>query len=525
MSVGSVFDILGPIMVGPSSSHTAGALRIARLALSLCPAPITEARLTLYKSFAKTHAGHGTDRALVAGLLGFDPDDPRIRDSFALAEKAGMHVAFSFEDGEPEMHPNTVDISVTLADGERISVRGESVGGGKARLTLVNGISVDLTGAMPSLFVAHRDVPGMLAMMTSALGNAGVNIARMSSYRTTPGNMAYAVFEMDSAPQDVVCAYIRAARGVESVQLVPQLGDASSPDVVSALDFSDGAGLLALCRERGMGIGEVMRARETDIRGDEGTVDAMMARVLRVMREEVSSAISDPVETLGGMIEGNAALFAGAQDKGCDLCGSVVTRAGAYAMATIERSASMGVIVAAPTAGASGVLPGALLALAEARHLDDKTLTRALFTAAAVGAVYEHNASVSGAQGGCQAEVGTASAMAAAALVDALGGTAQDCANAAVIATGNLLGLVCDPVRGLVEVPCQVRNVIGVADAFTAAQLALCGVRLPLTFDEAVEASRQVGAALPETLRETAMGGFAAVCGATGGCDACGGCA
>lgn len=179
-------------------------------------------------------------------------------------------------------------------------------------------------------------------------------------------------------------------------------------------------------------------------------------------------------------------------------------------MATLERSASMGVIVAAPTAGSSGIVPGAVLAVSEAIGANDQQIKEALWCAAGIGAIMTRNATVAGAEGGCQAEVGSAAAMAAAAVAQLLGATPSVALSAASTAIDNLLGLVCDPVRGLVEHPCQDRNVIGVSAALSSAQLALSGALDPLPFDEVVEAMRQVGAALPATLRETALGGLAA---------------
>lgn len=542
MKVASTFDILGPVMVGPSSSHTAGALRIAQMAVSLCEAQLTRVDFTLYNSFARTYRGHGTDRALLGGILGMHTDDPDIQRSFEIARQRGLAWSFSESAEGDGLHPNTVDIEMACADGSVTRVRGESLGGGKARLTQVNGVAVDLTGRMPALFVAHRDTPGMLALMTGRLGEAGVNIAYMSSYRTTPGQLAYALFECDTLPAPDVLASIGRSPDVFGVRVVRPCGaGAALPGgATSARDFASGAELLALCDQEGVSIGELMRRREEDLRGAVATGE-QMGRVLHVMREETSEPIAHPGRSLGGMLDGQAARVAGWDGPQEALCGGALTSACAKAMATLERSARMGIIVAAPTAGSSGVLPGAVLACAEAlgwepqeagagegapdagRSVDrgEDALREALFCAAAVGAIIEHNASVAGAEGGCQAEVGTAAAMAAAALTQMLGGEPARCLEAATLAISNLLGLVCDPVRGLVEVPCQARNAIGVADAYTAAQMALSGVVLPIPFDEAVEAMAKVGRALPESLRETALGGLAATPTACAMCNAC----
>jgi L-serine dehydratase len=169
----------------------------------------------------------------------------------------------------------------------------------------------------------------------------------------------------------------------------------------------------------------------------------------------------------------------------------------------------MGRIVAAPTGGASGVLPGVLLALADGAGADDDSLVDALFTAGAIGGVIAARASLSGASGGCQAEIGSAAAMAAAAGVELLGGTPQESGHAASLALQGLLGLVCDPVGGLVEVPCVARNATGAAVALAGIELALAGVTFPIPFDEVVDASASVGRSLPPSLRETAIGGLA----------------
>ena len=185
----------------------------------------------------------------------------------------------------------------------------------------------------------------------------------------------------------------------------------------------------------------------------------------------------------------------------------------------------MGVIVAAPTAGSAGVVPGCVLALSEYLGSEDRMVEDALWCAAAVGLLLSTEACVAGAEGGCQAEVGSAAAMAAAALVQLMDGTPAQSLDAASLALGNLLGLVCDPVGGLVEVPCQNRNAIGVAAAFSSAQLALSGVGSLVPFDEMTKVMLAVGRAMPPSLRETARGGIAQAPSALAACGACGGCA
>ena len=408
----SAFEVLGPVMVGPSSSHTAGALRCARVAASLVASPVARVRFTLWNSFAHTHRGHGTDRALVAGVLGLDTDDERIRDAFDLARAAGIEVSFDVAPDDTSVHPNTVDIDMECADGTRCQVRGESLGGGRVRISRVNGVGVDITGAYATLFVAHRDAPGLLASLTRLLADAEVNIAFCRTYRTEQGGRAYSVFETDGAPADGVLSQVRALRDVSFATfiMVPGSASATAPGVTAEELFDDGGQLLEACAERGLSIGGVMGLRERGLTGAE-RAEAAMRRVIEVMRAETSAPLSRPARSLGGFIGGEAQLVdAGAGRWAGALMGAVQTDAVARAMAVLERSAAMGVIVAAPTAGSAGVVPGCVLAVADATGAGEKDVASALYCAAAVGLNIQTHACVAGAEGGCQAEVGSAAA-------------------------------------------------------------------------------------------------------------------
>lgn len=526
----SAFEVLGPIMVGPSSSHTAGALRCAQVAASLLDGRIVRVTFTLWNSFAHTYKGHGTNRALVAGVLGLDTDDERIRDAFTLAEERGLAYEFVIGGDDASIHPNTVDIHLESETGSMADVRGESLGGGKMRISAINGVHVEISGLYTTLFVAHRDAPGALASLTGALAQAQMNIAFCRTYRTEAGGQAYSVFETDGAPQRDVLPIVRAldlvnyATFIELPGSVTALGPGISvPDL-----FDDAEQLLAACRKLNMNIGGVMRVREERMVGAERAA-ANMRRVIEVMRDETTATLAQPQRSLGGFLNGearrvgqNRALYAPS------LLGCTLTEAAARAMAVLERSATMGVIVAAPTAGSAGVVPGCVLAvaplLAQGRDEIDEIIAEALYCAAAVGLILSTTACVAGAEGGCQAEVGSAAAMAAAALVQMHGGAPEQALDAASITISNMLGLVCDPVGGLVEVPCQARNAQGVAAAFTGAQLALSGVRSLVPFDEMAAVMLQVGHALPTTLRETAKGGIATAPSALSACARCGMC-
>lgn len=235
-----------------------------------------------------------------------------------------------------------------------------------------------------------------------------------------------------------------------------------------------------------------------------------MRESLSVMRSSIQEGLNPDAKSMSGRVGGQSAKLMKSLLNGESFGGKPIGLAGAYALAAAECNACMGRIVAAPTAGACGVLPAALFSAQDEKGYSDDDLVKALFVAAGVGRVIALRASISGAEGGCQAEVGSAAAMAAAALAYLAGADAETCMRASGFAIMNLMGLVCDPVEGLVEVPCVYRNVIGVSCAITAANLAIAGIPLIMPVDEIIEAMRRVGRSLPSSLRETGEGGCAA---------------
>ncbi len=288
------------------------------------------------------------------------------------------------------------------------------------------------------------------------------------------------------------------------------------------MDFKNAKELLALCQEKKLPISEVMRQREI-LLGETTAeiVDQRMDRVLEIMKDAAFSPIKDPVISMGGLIGGEARKLCEFHDLGKSLCGNVLGKGITYAMATLETNASMGLIVASPTAGSAGIVPGMMLALQEVYGFSDKKIRQALFNAGAIGYLAMRNATVAGAVGGCQAEVGIASAMAASAAVELLGGTPLQCTYAASTVLMNMLGLVCDPVGGLVEYPCQNRNAAGVSNALIAAEMSLAGIPQFIPLDEMIDAIYTVGKKLPAELRETALGGCAATPSACEKCHLC----
>jgi len=274
--------------------------------------------------------------------------------------------------------------------------------------------------------------------------------------------------------------------------------------------FTTGAELLELCRSKEMPIYKIMIERECEMKEiDPSQVIDSMYDAYTVMKEAIENGMDSEIKSVGGLIGGGAYKLNTYANTNDSLAGKPMSDAIAAAMAVSEVNASMGRIVAAPTAGSCGILPGALVKIGLDRGVSDEVIVNGLMTASAVGMIIARNATVSGAEGGCQAETGTAAAMAAAGLVEMFDGSPDFALSAAAFTIKNILGLVCDPIAGLVECPCEKRNAIGTANAIISADMALAGISTIVPFDEVVEAMRSVGRIMSPTLKETSMGGLA----------------
>lgn len=304
-------------------------------------------------------------------------------------------------------------------------------------------------------------------------------------------------------------------------------------------NYSSVASIVTAAEKSGLPISAiVLRQQAEQMEQTEESIYEHMRKNYQVMAECIEPGCNKDLKSTSGLTGGSAFKMRQISESGKSLTGSFLSGALYRALAVSELNAAMGRIVAAPTAGSCGILPAALLTMQEEKRIPERDCVMSLFTASAVGMVIANNASLAGAQGGCQAECGSAAAMAAAAIVELAGGTPKMAEHAIAIAIKNILGLVCDPVAGLVEIPCIKRNASGVAGAFVAAELALAGIESAIPADEVIWTMKKVGDAMSSTLKETAKGGLAAtptgrrlhehVFGtareAHSGCSGCGGC-
>ena len=274
--------------------------------------------------------------------------------------------------------------------------------------------------------------------------------------------------------------------------------------------FRNGKELIDLCHAHKKNMGQIMILREIEIssRSMEDIRGEMKAK-LGIMRAAAEKGIETEIKSVGGLIGGEARKLNTWNKKNKSISGKVINKAVARALSVMEVNASMGRIVAAPTAGSCGIIPGVVITAGETLESTEDDLIDGLFAASSVGLIVTQNATVSGAEGGCQAETGTAAAMASAAVVQMAGGSPEAALHAGAMAFKNVLGLICDTIAGLVESPCQKRNALGVANAMVSADMALAGIESLIPFDEVVDAMLKVGKALPMAFRETAMGGLA----------------
>ena len=276
------------------------------------------------------------------------------------------------------------------------------------------------------------------------------------------------------------------------------------------MDFKKAVEMLALCDSKNLTISQVMKQRECHVfETTEEEIIARMEHAWQIMKDSSKEPTTKAMKSMGGLIGGEAKKLTDHRLAQKSILGDVVNKAIAYSMAVLEVNTSMGLIVASPTAGSAGVLPGVMLALQEEYDIPDDRIIDGLFNASAIGYLAMQNATIAGAVGGCQAEIGVAAAMATSAATELMGGTPLQCTYAASTVLMNMLGLICDPVLGLVEYPCQNRNASGAANALIAAEMALAGITQMIPLDEMLECMYNVGKRLPVEFRETAKGGCA----------------
>lgn len=443
----SLLDILGPVMIGPSSSHTAGAARIGFENFKLNKNIPEEISIKLYNSFADTGLGHKTDIAVLGGALGIYPSDEKIKLAKEYAREKQVKFEITFHH-DFHLHPNTAVVETRL-DKRYTGVVGYSIGGG--RIIIVKKLTCPL-----------EEKPKIL--------------------------------------EKAVASYTSGLKQETYLKLKSFKDRSKNPE-----DF-----FKAICK-----------IEEESSGYRENTLIQEMAVRYEVMEQAVFKGLELNNRSQNGMWGGDAAKVLSYRRS---IAGSILRHAISFSLAVAEYNASMGKIVASPTAGSCGVIPGVMVALDEKYHFSSKKMAKALIIAAAFGAIMAGQVELAGAVAGCQAEIGAAAAMAAASGTYILGGNLDQIESSASLALANLIGLTCDPVMGLVEVPCILRNGNVAASVIASIQASLAGVIYPIPFDEVVGVVKEVGMRLPAEYRETSKGGLATTPTALKKCRECGLC-
>lgn len=499
----SIFDVLGPVMIGPSSSHTAGAARIGKMGRQILGEEPTAIGLRFYGSLAATYKGHMTDTAVVAGLLGMEVDDPLLPTALAIARQRRVEVSIQTQ-AHSDRNPNTIEMDLRSPSAAR-HVVGVSVGGGEILMTEIDDHPVRLDGKH-DVFVIFAAPDAALPEQATALLGASLRAAETS--RT--GNETLVTLALHAPVSGELQSRLLHLPGVRTVREVQPLYDYGSLDTQSL--FGSVVEMLARSKAEGCSLPDLVAMYERKRSGlDAAATRRKMARIWEVMQTGMVEGLKGQNRLVGGLMDGrDGQRLLAAIRQGRLVSGKILPLAIARAIAAMEVNAAMGKVVAAPTAGSCGVLPGVLSVVAEERGSAEGEVMNALLVGTIYGVLIARVAPVSGALGGCQSEIGVASAMAAAALVQLAGGTPEQTAQGMALALKSVLGLACDPVAGPVEVPCIKRNAIGVANALAAADMALAGIESIIPPDEVILALRNVQTLLPMELRDTTLGGLGA---------------
>lgn len=489
-------------MRGPSSSHTAGPFHIGTIARALLGGEPASARFTFDPggSFAQVYHEQGSDLGFAAGLMGWSLTDERFPRALEIAAGHGLKIGFGSDPLPKADHPNVVDIDLESRDGHGLRLSARSIGGGSVVFTRLQDWPVHLTGDAHDVLVECD--PDAEPLLSGLLAGDGKVVAQ-SSRQSQDGCLLLHIRRQSPLSAETR-ALAEASPEVHHLWATPPVFFVKRGRPL----FSSAEEMIALAQERKRSLGQIAVAYEAELLGlSESDVMAEAVRRYEVMRSAVRRGLSDNCAPMQ-LLEPAARDVYQAEAAGRLAIGGIHARAAAMAMAVMHVNNSMGVVCAAPTAGAAGALPGALVTLAEEKGLSQEQIGLAVMAASAVGLILGIRATFAAEVAGCNVEIGAGGAMAAAAVVEVAGGTPRQVADAAAISFQNTMGSTCDLVQGMVEIPCHTRNAVAASSAFVCADLILGGYANPIPLDETIDAVYATGQMLPRELRCTALGGL-----------------
>jgi len=498
MAISSIFnDVIGPVMRGPSSSHSAAACRIGLLLHDLMKGEITDVVIDYDPngSLVTTHESQGTDMGLYGGLLGWQPDDERMMDYKSAIDQAGINIKINYLDYGAE-HPNNYRIIISNQSISH-SISAISTGGGMMEIQEIDGSEVSINGDYYELLIYGSGLDIIDSLLPEISYEYKINTGSFIEIKTT------------TSLSDELLKKISSIPGVSNVcQLQKVLPVGSRKDL--EVPFLTCNKMLELGKEEDLSLWELAIKYES-VRGGitEQEVFDKMRSIAVIMRNGIEEGLEGtfyedrilPVQSVG---------FKDKMDGEALLDGGMLNTIVLYTTAMMEVKSSMGVFVAAPTAGSCGTLPGAIFGAAKNLKSSEDDIIKALFAAGIMGVFISEHATFAAEVAGCQAETGAGGSMAAAGLVTLLDGTLEQCVSAASLALQNSLGIVCDPIGNRVEAPCLGKNVMAASNALSCANMALANYDALIPYDEVVQSMNEVGEMMAHELTCTGLGGLAA---------------
>jgi len=497
----SVFnDVLGPVMRGPSSSHTAGSYRIARIARDLLGEAPVEAVFMFGKdrSYAQVYKEQGVDKAFASGLMGWGITDNRFSNAKEYFVKKGNRILFKEENLE-EKHPNTVRIELKSKQEKKLTLVAKSVGGGAVLFCSLNQWPVNIDGKSYVLLIeCHKEEKKNVLSLFDLEPQMKMD-TRCIKEKTLVCIKHGKPFDEKSILK------LRNSPGVTGLWKGPPVFFTKQGEEL----FLSAEEIIDKADKTKKSLGDLAADYESKLLGiSREKVMEEMYRRYKVMEDSVEQGMKDDNIRMS-LLSPSAGKIMKKEAKGRLLLGGVHLRAAARSLAVMHIANSGGIVCAAPTGGSAGVLPGVAVTLKKDLNKSTPVLGKALFAAAAVGLIIARRATFAAETAGCQAEIGAAGAMAAALIVESAGGSAKQAVDAACISLQNTMGSVCDLVQGMCEIPCHTRNAAAASNAFVCADLIMGGYENPINLDDTVDALLSVGKMLPPELKCTAKGGIA----------------
>jgi L-serine dehydratase len=500
----SIFnDVLGPVMRGPSSSHTAGSYRIARMAITLMGERPASATFSFDPAGSYAHVCHqqGADLAFAAGIMNWDITDERFPQALEFAAQQRLEINFKVTHLKGYDHPNTVKIELKSNKGEHLTMVARSIGGGMVEFVRFKKYPVMLKGKAHEMLLEVQNTQKTKVMQK--IHQISQDDFHLNTISQKSKSLLY--WQQKKPLNAEKQKQLKNTSGVLGLWVSKPIFYIVQGEPL----FSSAQEMLAQAEERNLTLAQLSRKYEAQLLGiSEQEAVVRMIKIYEIMKSSIDNGLQEKNIKMQ-LLRPSAKSIMQKESKGQLAIGGLHTRAAARALAVMHVSNSMGVVCAAPTGGSAGVIPAVIASLAEEKNLSPEQAAMALFAAGGIGLIIAQRATFAAEVAGCQVEIGAAAAMAAAAVVEAAGGKPSQAADAAAISLQNTMGSICDPVQGMCEIPCHTRNAVAASNAFVCADLILGGYENLIPLDETIDAVLSVGKMLPSELRCTAKGGLA----------------